>query len=301
MTCPLSEVKYCWSLPPGITLPRFLCVSLLVIGGALEGISVVISEENITTAPHPMRGFIIQVVAMSIAAQRWAFVQWALQGGSAIKSLSKVELTARMLPYGVFVMLVFSLIVEPAAFDDTDTYVVARACFLSALVAILVVSELRLVQISSAVTFFVCGVLHNIPIILCGVWFFSEEITLLQIAGFGLCVLGTLCYGMVTPIRHKEDDFFEPLDEFVFDEGKMVEIDIEEFQTAADRANENTTNELTLQKDQKSGAPRPRPVVFGATGRPSDNDISTDVSAAQSAGQPSAEKDLEIEDALYIG
>lgn len=230
----------CWNLPPGITPARLACVSLLVFGGVVQGLSVILTNDSQSTAPAPVRGFIIQMMSMTISAQKWAFVQWVLQSGSPISSLSKVEMSARLLPFAAAVMLIFSLFLEPGSFGDVDFYVGFRLVVLSLLIAILVVSELRLVQISSAVTFFVCGVLHNIPIVLCGVWLFHERITWLKLLGFSLCIIGTLWYGKVTPIKHKKDDFFEPLDGFEFDGNVNVDIQLEEIDaTSVVNPNEN--------------------------------------------------------------
>jgi len=217
----------CWGLPPKLTKWRLMCMLLFVAGGCSQGLSAAYNKHQGET--HPVRGFFIQITAMTISAQRWALIQWSLQEGSPIKQRSKVELTARMVPPGAAVLVFMVGIGEPEALSKISMGILQKCVLLSALIAILIVSELRCVQLTSAVTFFVCGVVHNIPIVLCGVWFFGETLHALALFGFFLCICGTFWYAKLTPIQGKRTNtsavFFDPIDEF---DPELVQLDFDD-------------------------------------------------------------------------
>lgn len=217
----------CWGLPPKLTRWRFVCMLLFVAGGCSQGISAMYNTHEGET--HPVRGFFIQIIAMTISAQRWALIQWSLQEGSPIKQRSKIELTARMVPPGAAVLIFMVGIGEPEALSELTVEILEKCVLLSALIAVLIVSELRCVQLTSAVTFFVCGVVHNIPIVMCGVWFFGETLHFFALFGFFICIVGTFWYAKLTPIQGRKSNttavFFDPIHEF---DPERIELDFDD-------------------------------------------------------------------------
>merc|ERR1712176_142617 len=59
------------------------------------------------------------------------------------------------------------------------------------------------VQMTSAVAMNVAGQLHNIPIVLSGVFFFNEKISPLAALGFSFCIVGAILY---TSERRRSSD-----------------------------------------------------------------------------------------------
>jgi len=231
----------CWGLPPKLTRLRFACMLLFVAGGVSQGLSAMVNDHE--GEKHPVRGFFVQILSMTIAAQRWALIQWSLREGSPIKQLSKIEVTARMIPAGVACLAVMVAIGEPEALYTMTTDVFLKCVLLSALIAVLIVTELRCVQLTNAVTFFVCGVVHNIPIILCGVWFFGEDLHTLALFGFFLCIVGTFWYAKLTPLSSGRKGaaavYFDPIDEF--DPSSVVTLDFDDL-----NALEKYTDDMTV-------------------------------------------------------
>lgn len=72
------------------------------------------------------------------------------------------------------------------------------------------IAEFGVVQWTSAVTFNVLSQLHSIPMVLAGVVCFGEEVALVQIIGFAVCLAGAVLYSSV---RAREQHCPEPLPE----------------------------------------------------------------------------------------
>merc|ERR1712187_341526 len=90
--------------------------------------------------------------------------------------------------------IVLTFLFEPEAFAELRTRIFLRIAGVAAMIAIMVASELMMVQLTSAVAFNVAGQLHNIPIVLGGVVFFDETVHPFSIVGFALCIIGALVY-----------------------------------------------------------------------------------------------------------
>jgi len=194
-----------YGLPPAFNFKRLGCMILLGLGGFAQGWAAHIAEEkqiNLT------RGLIVIVIALTISSQRWALAQLTFQHESSpCKDYSKIEMSARMLPAAAVPCFIMSAATE--APPTIDGPVLGK--MLIAVVGILVITttELKLIHMTSSTTGVVFTLLHNIPLILCGVIFFHDKIEGGQIAGFLLTLLGSFFYALCTDISTT----LEPIEE----------------------------------------------------------------------------------------
>lgn len=114
--------------------------------------------------------------------------------GSAI---SKLRMVSSVMWSATPVMLLLSLMFEPGAI----ALAVRHASDLTKLIASLAVGvmginvcEFGVVQWTSAVTFTILSNLHSIPMVVSGILCFGEQVDLLEVLGFCVCILGSLLY-----------------------------------------------------------------------------------------------------------
>lgn len=181
---------------------RLTAAALLTAGGALQGIDNLSGRHDSEEGRAFTRGMLLQLVAMLLAAQRWALVQLVIQrspAGSALAhmSKSKLQLVQRTLPITGLVCFALSLYFEREALLGGAWLrldLAATTFAISAGIVILTVAELEIVRIASAVAIQVLGTLHQIPVALAGIMIFGESVRLLSWFGFVLCIAGGLCY-----------------------------------------------------------------------------------------------------------
>jgi len=117
--------------------------------------------------------------------------------GEPSAALSKLHMVSSVMWSATPVVLLLSLAFEPAAAPLALRYAggLARLVLMLALgVMGINVCEFGVVQCTSAVTFVVLSNLHSIPMVLSGIVFFREQVSLLEVAGFTVCILGSLLY-----------------------------------------------------------------------------------------------------------
>lgn len=115
------------------------------------------------------------------------------------KKLPRFSVASRTLLFSAFSALLLARVAEPPpwlALRDTTSAVSAlsKLLLIASLLCLMITAELRLLQLSSTVTFGVLALLHSIPIVLCGVVFFGDRVTVVEVVGFALCLGGGLWY-----------------------------------------------------------------------------------------------------------
>eukprot|EP00928_Gymnodinium_smaydae_P027875 TRINITY_DN21415_c0_g2_i1.p1 TRINITY_DN21415_c0_g2~~TRINITY_DN21415_c0_g2_i1.p1 ORF type:complete len:381 (+),score=81.01 TRINITY_DN21415_c0_g2_i1:217-1359(+) len=145
------------------------------------------------------QGVMLQMAAMTIAAFRWAMTQMAMasKDDSALGRRGRLWMASRILPVTSGVCCALSILFEAGAFSSDVIFkldFLASAAQVGTFVMLLIVSEFWLVRLTSAVALQVLSALHQIPIVLAGVVFFGDRVSVMGIFGFGLCLVGALCY-----------------------------------------------------------------------------------------------------------
>lgn len=150
--------------------------------------------------PTHLKGVLILLSAMVIGAQRWALMQFVMQRSestSALGQMSKLRFMSFIMPVTGGVCFVLACWLESDALDPER--ILRPELGLSMLkiavgVLALCFAELKLVHLTSAVAVNVLSTIHQIPIVLAGVFFFHEHINTFGLSGFGLCLAGALFY-----------------------------------------------------------------------------------------------------------
>merc|ERR1712060_931323 len=109
--------------------------------------------------------------------------------------MSKLQLAAIVQPMTGLTCLVLAFYFESDTLDQCFSGpLLLRVLAIALGITVITVSELRLVQLSSAVT---CGVLinvHHVPMVLAGVLIFHDEVKMKSLYGFASCILGGMLY-----------------------------------------------------------------------------------------------------------
>jgi len=180
------------------SLAKVLAALLLVSGGVLQGVSTW-KDKSDEQGHTSLTGYCVALVAMVLGASRWALTQYLLQnrsgtGNSGLANLGKFEMIARVMPLTSVICGVLAMIFESPPRESFTYEVFENALAVAVGVTILVGSEYALVQLTSAVALNVAGALHNIPVVVSGVFFFDEKVKFYSVFGFGFCVIGALVY-----------------------------------------------------------------------------------------------------------
>merc|ERR1711972_390053 len=119
---------------------------------------------------------------------KWALIQVMTQRSpksSGLGRMSKLQLAALVQPITGLTCLMLAFYFERDTIDRCLSLPVLLRSFVIALgITVITVSELKLVQLSSAVT---CGVLinlHHVPIVLAGVVIFHDQVKMKSLYGF---------------------------------------------------------------------------------------------------------------------
>jgi len=117
--------------------------------------------------------------------------------GSKTSHITKIEIAALTNPLTALVCLLLACVFEPAAFSTPSmgwTQLGGTIMLCSSLVLMKMALDLYLIQLTSAFTFSLAGVAHNLIIILAGVLCFGERPTELAWLGFASISLGIIVY-----------------------------------------------------------------------------------------------------------
>ncbi|CAE8673515.1 unnamed protein product, partial [Polarella glacialis] len=182
---------------------RMLAATLQVAGGVLTGLEPPPTEGGRALQDAAsgkfFHGVSLLIIAMVLSSQRWALIQHVVQKsprGSALAGMSKLELTAWIMPVTSAVCLSMAFVFEAEALSMAifSPGLLGTALVVATGIGILTVAEIFLVQVTSAVAMQVLSTLHQIPIVLAGVLLFKDTIGLNAASGFGLSLAGGLCY-----------------------------------------------------------------------------------------------------------
>jgi len=176
---------------------------LLAVGGSM---TVINAQPQASLASSQSLGMLMQVAAILVSAHRWVLAQFVMQKSapeSAFGQMSKLQFLALVMPLTGLVCLPFSLLFEGGAFtgnnfEDPDLFISVFKVSFGLIV--MLSAELKLVQSLSAVAYSVLGTLHQIPIVLGGIYFNHEHVRALPTSGFSLCLAGALVYAQARAV-----------------------------------------------------------------------------------------------------
>lgn len=182
------------------------------------------SSEEVNSDDGQLLGVAFVLVAALCSGLRWAVMQKLMQfrtpsgsaepkraPTSAPAALPPLVVMMRTAPFGVALLLPLALVVElgearaycQGSEDGGST--VARLLALAALLCgggllafVMLLCELRVVQLASGMTLSVAGVLKEVVTVLASVVLFGDSVTEYKAAGLGLCVVGILVYQRVS-------------------------------------------------------------------------------------------------------
>jgi len=187
-----------------LTALRILAGLLLAGGGVLQGMvsSHGDSKSADVTPGHPI-GILCMTASLLLTAVKWIMIQFILQRSdpkSYLGQMSKLQFASRMQPITGVVCLVLAFAFEKQALARPDillsSEILLRVPALALGITVICCSELKLVQVTSAVATGVLMNLHHIPMVLAGVITFGEHVPLFSIYGFILNLGGGIIYSV---------------------------------------------------------------------------------------------------------
>eukprot|EP00971_Amphidinium_carterae_P123946 2454803-Amphidinium_carterae.1 len=186
-------------------IQKLLSGTLLVIGGMLQtrdALDAKSWEECMRAPDSKFVGAMILLSGMFLGAQQWALTQSILQNAgpdSGLRLMSKMEMSGCILPASAATCAVLAMLLEADAFSrglaGRALDVAGRVALISTGIAAISVSELMLVQLTSAVALQVIASLHQLPIVFLAVTLLDEQVSLTAFTGLCFCVAGAMVYG----------------------------------------------------------------------------------------------------------
>merc|ERR1712039_580014 len=152
------------------------------------------------SAAH-IRGLVCMVISMLFTATKWSLIQVMVQRSapnSALGKMSKLQLSAHVQPITGLVCCILAAFFESqkVCWNGLLAPELWQRLFSVALgITVITCSEMKLVQLTSAVA---CGVLinlHHIPMVFAGVLFFHDSLSVWRSIGFVCCIAGGFLYG----------------------------------------------------------------------------------------------------------
>lgn len=188
---------------------RVVAGLLLAGGGVLQGM---VSGHGgahgaDSNSPGHLLGIVFMFLSLLLTAFKWVMFQFVLQRSdskSYLGSMSKLQFAARIQPITGAVCFVLAVVFEKEAMTRRNTWCsseLLRVPLLAVGITVICCSELKLVQVTSAVATGVLMNLHHIPMVLAGVAVFHEHVPLFSIYGFALNLVGGIIYSIA---RHTD-------------------------------------------------------------------------------------------------
>jgi len=189
-----------------LTWMRVAAALLLVGGGVCQGLASSHQEGASDSAPTQseqlahLKGIVFMLSSMCLTAFKWSLIQFMTQRAERntfLGQMSKLQLAARVQPITGVVCLVLAAsfemqeIIRPELWHSRQLF---RVPAIALGITVLMCSELKVVQLTSAVATGVLMNLHHIPMVLAGMIVFHDSISLYNVYGFALCVLGGFFY-----------------------------------------------------------------------------------------------------------
>jgi len=187
-----------------LTTLRIMAGLLLAGGGALQGmVSSRGGSEDAQYSSGHVIGLIFMVLSLLLTASKWVMIQFVLQRAdpnSYLGQMSKLQFASRIQPITGLMCLALAILFEKQAFLRLETLwspeLLLRVPALAIGITVIVCSELKLVQVTSAVATGVLMNLHHIPMVLAGAVVFGEHVPLFSIYGFVLNLVGGILYSI---------------------------------------------------------------------------------------------------------
>eukprot|EP00927_Polykrikos_kofoidii_P048951 TRINITY_DN43110_c0_g1_i1.p1 TRINITY_DN43110_c0_g1~~TRINITY_DN43110_c0_g1_i1.p1 ORF type:complete len:347 (-),score=28.21 TRINITY_DN43110_c0_g1_i1:33-1073(-) len=198
----LMTSAWLWGLE-GLGHLKIISALFLVTGGMMEGLL----HGGGSQGTSRIMGIPMQLASITISAQRWCILQFILQRSppeSALSQMSKMAMLARVMPLTGVCCLFLGMAFEPEAFSWANFHVelLWSMSVIAVSLSIMLWMELLLVRHLSAVAFNVLSTVHQIPIVLAGVIFQHDALSIGEVIGFTTCILGAFIYGYAC---HLED------------------------------------------------------------------------------------------------
>lgn len=184
---------------------KMLAVGLLTTGGAFQALSTW-SHRTDSDSEIGVHGTALAIAAMLLGALRWAFMQHLTQRAAAdsgLRTMSKLEMVWRITPSLAMTCITFALCFEFSALTKLTPALFVNAVAVGAFVLVLMASELKLVQLTSAVALNVAAALHNIPVAVAGVVLFEETVHKKAAIGFCFSLVGAVVYTLARGPSHE--------------------------------------------------------------------------------------------------
>lgn len=198
---------------------RLLAGFLLACGGVLQAFACKEQHEQaerLAQAAH-LQGMVFMVCSMLLTSVKFTLIQLMTQRSpptSALGRMSKLQLAALVQPITGLICVALAACFEMDALRHIldSRELLLRALWISLAITLIICTELKLVELTSAVT---CGVLvnlHHIPIVLAGILLFNDPIQTSSWHGFALCLLGGCVYVYARSTDH-DKQYKEPVTE----------------------------------------------------------------------------------------
>uniref|UniRef100_A0A7S4VWG1 Sugar phosphate transporter domain-containing protein n=1 Tax=Alexandrium monilatum TaxID=311494 RepID=A0A7S4VWG1_9DINO len=184
-----------------LTIVRVCAGMLLAAGGMLQGLASSGHHASAKDGDAHLWGLVCMVISMLLTSLKWSLIQFMTQlslPASFLGQLSKLQLAALVQPITGCVCFMLALIFEWDALCNFDKLVtlnlLMRVPVIAVGITMISCSELKVVELTSAVA---CGILinlHHIPMVMAGIIALHDTIDAQSIVGFALCVCGGIIY-----------------------------------------------------------------------------------------------------------
>merc|ERR1712151_990517 len=170
--------------------------------GTLQGFAAAESQrqENQVELSEHLKGLAFMLSSMALTAFKWSLIQFMTQRsrpGSYLALMSKMQLAARVQPITGLMCLLLAFFFEFDSITTLENYQwheLLRVPAMGLLITFITCSELKLVQLTSAVATGILMNLHHIPMVVAGIVLFGDKVAAKSIEGFALCLMGGFVY-----------------------------------------------------------------------------------------------------------
>jgi hypothetical protein len=186
---------------------RVLATFLICSGGLLNGLGVQGTTRDDADIEMRLVGYLFVLTAQLLSSQRWALVQIILHDKSeraVLPRLTKVHMLPHVMFANTIVCVTLSLVFERPTLRDVNITLILMVLGTGVGVFTIVVSELTVVHVTSAVAMNVLASVHGIPMVCGGIIFRDESVTITSFGGYACCLLGAIVYFVARARRAAE-------------------------------------------------------------------------------------------------
>jgi len=180
---------------------RICAGAILAAGGTLQGLSSSGHKASSREGNAHIWGLVCMVISMLLTSFKWSLIQFMTQlspPASFLGQLSKLQFAALVQPITGFVSLLLAAIFERGALFNLEELVtldqLLRVPMIALGITVISCSELKVVELTSAVA---CGILinlHHIPMVMAGIITLHDTVDGQSIIGFVMCMIGGIIY-----------------------------------------------------------------------------------------------------------